>query len=127
MREAKFLSKRKSCSYEISSNLLEVIVGEILKISPFQLYGVWHWRSSISTSLYESRITLIVITSFRVFADDSNMSSPTSIEMSWRVRSSSCKTICFSEEFIFPLTAKLTGSFPHNSKNCIGIQYSGIP
>ena len=111
MREAKFLSKRKSSGYVINYNFLEVIVGEIRKISPFQLYRVWHWRSSISTSLYESRITLIVITSFRVFADDSNMSSPKPIEMSCRVRSSSCKTICLREEFIFLLTAKLTEIF----------------
>ena len=51
MREAKFLSKRKSSGYVISYNLLEEIVGEIRKISPFQLYGVWHWRSSINNSL----------------------------------------------------------------------------
>ena len=51
MREAKFLSKRKSSGYVISYNFLEVIVGEIHKISPFQLYGVWHWRSSINNSL----------------------------------------------------------------------------
>ena len=40
MREANFLSKRKYSSYEISYNFLEVIEGEIRKISPFQLYGV---------------------------------------------------------------------------------------
>ena len=51
MREAKFLSKRKSCEYVISYNILEVIEGEIHKISPFQLYGVWHWCSSINNSL----------------------------------------------------------------------------
>ena len=111
MRQAKFLSKRKSSRCLISYNLLEIIWGEIYKISPFQLYWVWHWRSSFKTSLYESRITLIVITSFSVFADDSNISSPTSIEMSCRVRSSSWETICLREEFIFLLTVKLTGIF----------------
>ena len=51
MREAKFLSKRKSSGYVISYNFLKVIESEIRKISPFQLYGVWHWRSSINNSL----------------------------------------------------------------------------
>ena len=51
MREAKFLSKRKSSGYLNSCNFLEVIEGEIRKISPFQLYEVWHWRSSINNSL----------------------------------------------------------------------------
>ena len=51
MREAKFLIKRKSSGYVISYNFLEVIVGEIRKISPFQLYRVWHLRSSINNSL----------------------------------------------------------------------------
>ena len=51
MREAKFLSKRKSSGYVISYNFLETIEGEICKISPLQLYGVWHWRSSINNSL----------------------------------------------------------------------------
>lgn len=35
MREAKFLSKRKSSGYVISYNSLEVIEGEIHKFSPF--------------------------------------------------------------------------------------------
>ena len=51
MREAKFLSKRKSSGYVISYNFLEAFVGEVFKISPFQLYGVWHLRSSINNSL----------------------------------------------------------------------------
>ncbi len=51
MREAKFLSKRKSSEYVISYNFLEVFEGEIRKISPFQLYGVLHWRSSNNNSL----------------------------------------------------------------------------
>ena len=51
MREAKFLSKLKSSWYVISYDFLEVIEGEIRKTSPFQLYGVWHWRSSINNSL----------------------------------------------------------------------------
>jgi len=38
MREAKFLSKRKSSGYVISYNFLEVIEGEIRKFSPFKLY-----------------------------------------------------------------------------------------
>ncbi len=51
-----------------------------------------------------------MIKSLRVFADDSSRSRPIPIEMSCLVRSSNCKTICLSEEFIFLLCGfRLTG------------------